>query len=173
MRVNSSSSSKSFVLLLLAKVSLSSGLFNKLLKFRHLSVILVGTAHDLSNLLKSQSLCSSLLEQQRRYAHVSEADRSELEILLQHLNVTHDVQGLDVLESFSGEGLGSLTKGQPGKVVRTHFQSLRNSETMVNRYKLANSDAVNLFRINQDIANVAIKVENSHVEYSNFVDFVG
>eukprot|EP00351_Strombidinopsis_sp_SopsisLIS2011_P004060 CAMPEP_0116877318 /NCGR_PEP_ID=MMETSP0463-20121206/9098_1 /TAXON_ID=181622 /ORGANISM="Strombidinopsis sp, Strain SopsisLIS2011" /LENGTH=44 /DNA_ID= /DNA_START= /DNA_END= /DNA_ORIENTATION= len=43
---------------------------------------------------------------------------------------------------------------------------------MVNWYKLANSLSVNLFILNQDVADITVKVEHSNVKHSNLVNFI-
>lgn len=172
----------------------SSSSADYLLEERRLLIIVVWPAKDLTYLSESQSRLCPLLEQSRRDPHVPQALRPELKRVLEKPYVLHNVDASDVLEGSLWERSLSLRVREPDEIVRAHFESVRDSQAVIYRYQ---SPAILLFgrgdtsrhdaqvhaclciefswhagALNQDVALVAIQVEESQVQYSNFVDLI-
>jgi hypothetical protein len=80
-----------------------------LLKNGQLLIIVIRPTKNFSDLLKSKSSFSSLLQKCGRDPHVSETFWAELESLLQYLDICHDVDVSYVIEASLGKRHVSLS----------------------------------------------------------------
>lgn len=118
-------------------VGTHSSLAHDLLKERWLLIILVWSTQDLSYLTQRQSSFRPFLEKCAWDPHIAKALWPKLESLLQHSDIAHDVNLLDIIKRLLRKWSICLFIWKPDQVVRAHGQCVRYREPMVNGNQLS------------------------------------
>lgn len=140
-----------------------------------LGVVFIRPAQHFTDLGQGKALRGGTLEEQGRYFHVAEALGTNFEVRLKEADVLVDIQRLDVVECLLGEGLFGLVEVEPGEVVGAHFEGVGDGEAVVDGHKLPGGLAgEGIFNgLHEDVACVTVEVQETHVEHSDLVNFVG
>jgi hypothetical protein len=131
---------------------------------------------DFSNFVRRETRFSSGFEESLCDFKVLKANFSKLKFLSKNFDVSFDINFADELEFFLGKWLLRLRPGHPVDLVIIYFKTVREGQSMINRYQeelfhLFLTVHVLSFDANQNIFVISVAIKDSKIQNCDFMDF--